>query len=355
MDIDLSNPELDRISLEKRQQIIEKVLENQVRYSYNQCEFYKKRFDSVGIKPKSITFKEFEEIPTLTKQEILSSEVNSILPEEYQKVLSNGQKNLCFENTIYRVYFTSGTTGSSLDSFYTFNDWMNCGDCITRMFDSTNLDSNILFNSLHVGHIAGAAGNDHFIELGYSVIPKYFKGDDKKALEQIRNYKCDAIFGVPHSAGKGGSIEELVMADKEDTSMNNIRTVFSTAAPMNAALKEALRGIGVEKIFELYGCSELGWLAMKCQENNGYHLMQGWIFGEVIDPKKGEHVNSGERGILVFTALNREGSQFIRYAVGDEATYIDEPCECGRTTPRIKDVERVEDLERLETGCRVWA
>ena len=37
---------------------------------------------------------------------------------------------------------------------------------------------------------------------------------------------------------------------------------------------------------------------------------------------------------------------------GDEAPFIDEPCECDRTTPRIKDIKRVKDLARLESGCR---
>ena len=42
-------------------------------------------------------------------------------------------------------------------------------------------------------------------------------------------------------------------------------------------------------------------------------------------------------------------SHLDRYC--DEATFVDELCTCGRRSPRIKDVQRVLDLERLRGGC----
>jgi hypothetical protein len=37
--------------------------------------------------------------------------------------------------------------------------------------------------------------------------------------------------------------------------------------------------------------------------------------------------------------------------IGDEATFVEEPCRCGRTSPRLKDITRVLEKERLRQGC----
>jgi phenylacetate-coenzyme A ligase PaaK-like adenylate-forming protein len=49
------------------------------------------------------------------------------------------------------------------------------------------------------------------------------------------------------------------------------------------------------------------------------------------------------------------GTQVLRYAIGDAALYLDEPCACGRSSARIRDIERVAYLEdKLVGGCERW-
>ncbi len=44
----------------------------------------------------------------------------------------------------------------------------------------------------------------------------------------------------------------------------------------------------------------------------------------------------GETGVLLFTHLQRRGTAFLRYRIGDVVSMSTEPCaHCGRTTPRI--------------------
>jgi len=63
-------------------------------------------------------------------------------------------------------------------------------------------------------------------------------------------------------------------------------------------------------------------------------------YTEVIDPQTGKHVKNGERGLIVQTSL-RHGSRYIRYIVGDEATFITDKCKCGRSSARIKNIKRL--------------
>jgi phenylacetate-coenzyme A ligase PaaK-like adenylate-forming protein len=77
--------------------------------------------------------------------------------------------------------------------------------------------------------------------------------------------------------------------------------------------------------------------------------LQGNTYTEVVR-EDGTHVADGERGRIVLTGI-KHGSRYVRYVVGDEATFVAEPCRCGRLTPRLVHIERVLDLERLRRGC----
>ena len=53
----------------------------------------------------------------------------------------------------------------------------------------------------------------------------------------------------------------------------------------------------------------------------------------------------GEVGELVYTTLQREAMPLIRYRSQDLASFIQEPCDCGRTHCRISRIQgRVDDM-----------
>jgi len=55
---------------------------------------------------------------------------------------------------------------------------------------------------------------------------------------------------------------------------------------------------------------------------------------EMISYETGKQVESGEVGEIVVTPID-ETYPLIRFGTGDLAGLIDEPCSCGRTSPRI--------------------
>src|SRR5262249_59375556 len=59
---------------------------------------------------------------------------------------------------------------------------------------------------------------------------------------------------------------------------------------------------------------------------------------EVLDWQPG---GSGE---LVYTRLEREASPLVRYRSRDRATVLDLNCPCGRRTPRLRLLGRVDDM-----------
>ena len=356
--LDFADSNLDRMEPEKRKKLLEDLIQEQVKYAYNTTEIYKHQFDRIGLKPEDIkTIEDFrKKVPILTKDNLRSIGMYGLLPKIYQEALDKSQQRLSSESRIYKMFSTSGSTGKPTNSFYTKMDWKNSIDLVIRTLSHIpSIEYKILFNGFHSGHIGGHLINDGFCEAGAIVIPRHFRADDKTALQQIKDYHCNAIMAPPHSvASKGGSIEALVERDIENLLGKQIKTIIYAGFPMKNELNETLRELGIKNIFSFYGSSEVIPAAAECQANEGMHLMQIPNLIEIIDLKSGEHVSNGERGRVIVTSLNRQASQFIRYDLGDEATFIDEPCSCGRTTPRIKDIKRVEDLRRLQTGCTVW-
>lgn len=97
---------------------------------------------------------------------------------------------------------------------------------------------------------------------------------------------------------------------------------------------------------DAYGTADVGFLAYECRDRSGLHFVND-AFIEIVDPKTGKRLGPGEAGEVVATPFNKD-YPLIRFATGDLSFYIDEPCSCGRTTPKLgKIVGRVGDAVRV--------
>ena len=91
------------------------------------------------------------------------------------------------------------------------------------------------------------------------------------------------------------------------------------------------------KIFSTYGVTELANSLCECEAGKGGHLHDQQLFIEILDDE-GNAVADGEIGEVVATTFGVEAMPLIRYRTGDCAAIFREPCECGRTTPRLGPV-----------------
>jgi phenylacetate-coenzyme A ligase PaaK-like adenylate-forming protein len=60
-----------------------------------------------------------------------------------------------------------------------------------------------------------------------------------------------------------------------------------------------------------------------------------------------ESVEKGETGRLIFTSLSRKGQDLFRYEIGDLGRWVDEPCDCGRKSPRFELLGRFGDIFKM--------
>ncbi|CAM3042711.1 phenylacetate--CoA ligase family protein [Vibrio neptunius] len=86
-----------------------------------------------------------------------------------------------------------------------------------------------------------------------------------------------------------------------------------------------------------YGCSEIGSIGFECQQHQGFHIHDEYLYVELLDPQTGLPVPEGEPGEVVVTTLTQpRGFAAVRYATGDIASGLYRtPCLCGRTSPRL--------------------
>jgi phenylacetate-CoA ligase len=122
-----------------------------------------------------------------------------------------------------------------------------------------------------------------------------------------------------------------------------------------AALAHKL-GAGDVDVLAAYGFTEAKMAWGECpfaldQGSGGYHLFPDLGIVEVIDPKSGEPVPSGEPGELVFTPLDARGTVVLRYRTGDviDGGLVYEPCpHCGRSLPRlVGNISRSSEVKEM--------
>jgi phenylacetate-CoA ligase len=85
-------------------------------------------------------------------------------------------------------------------------------------------------------------------------------------------------------------------------------------------------GVGTGLIF---GC--------ECSQKAGFHITEEQ-FIEIVDPDTRKQLEPGEVGAVVVTAFHNNAFPNIRYMTGDLSALANEPCPCGRTSPRLMGV-----------------
>ena len=99
------------------------------------------------------------------------------------------------------------------------------------------------------------------------------------------------------------------------------------------------------KVFNRYGSMETSWFAWEC-EKGSMHIQADQFVVEIVDGS-GKPAKSGN---ILVTPLWRRTMPFIRYALGDRASWGSR-CTCGRSLPTLKSIEgRLDDAIILPSG-----
>lgn len=124
---------------------------------------------------------------------------------------------------------------------------------------------------------------------------------------------------------------------------DDLRAVITTSEKLAPRMRDTMRRAYGCSVFEEYSTVENVLFASEC-EHGSLHVSPDIGVVEILD-QQGRPCPPGVVGEIVATQTFRQLQPFVRFRLGDLASWSDEPCACGRAMPVLAGVDgRVEDV-----------
>ena len=311
-----------------------------VKYVYDNVEFYRKRMDSVGIKPEDIKgIEDITKLPYTTKDDLRDTYPFGLFAAKHEDIV--------------RIHASSGTTGKATVVGYTQNDIGVWSECVARCMSMADITKNDIIQVAYgYGLFTGGLGAHYGAEkIGAMVVPMS-TGNSKKLTTMMVDFGATAIACTPSYLLH---LSE-VLRDEGLLDQIKLKAAICGAEPWTDKMRCEIESRLNITAHDIYGLSEImgPGVACDCKYHTGLHICEDHFYPEIIDPKTLTPVADGEVGELVFTTLTKEGIPLIRYRTKDLTSINHEVCECGRTSARISRFRGRSDDMLIIRGVNVF-
>ena len=309
-------------SNKKLKELQEKRLRSIIKFAYENIPFYYKKYKKANVHPEDIKkIRDLSKIPFIDKNDIQKNLLKGIISP-------NININKCW------TPHTGGSTGIPLKIVYdkSAEDFekalalrpnLNCGQ---KIIDKWAVITN-------PSHIKTKKWFQHFGFFSPFYISSSLKTNNQ--ISELEKFCPNIIDGFPSAIYL--IAKEIEKRDKKI----NPRIIFSTAEILTNDVRNLIESVFQSKVFDQFGCVELGRTAWECKEHNGYHIDMESIVMEFINNNC--QVSPGEKGEIVYTGLYNYAMPLIRYRIGDVGIPSEEKCNCGRGLSLMKLVEGRKD------------
>ncbi|MFS0576869.1 AMP-binding protein [Sporosarcina sp. 179-K 3D1 HS] len=336
------NPEIESASRAQMEEWQLSGLKTTVKNVYDNVEFYRQKFDELGVKPEDIqTIDDIVKLPFTIKKDFRDQYPYGLFAVPIEEVT--------------RIHGSSGTSGKPTIVGYTEKDLKNWGIIVARAIVAAGgKKSDVFHNAYGYGLFTGGLGlHQGADELGVATVP-ISGGNTERQITLINDLKPRGICGTPsYILSIVEKMEDMGINPRETELKYGIFGAEAWSEEMRAKLEEKLD----IKAVDIYGLSEImgPGVAVECHEaQDGLHIAEDHFFIEIIDPDTLQPVPDGESGEVVFTSLQKEALPVIRYRTGDIASITREKCKCGRTTTRMSRVKGRTDDMLIVRGVNVF-
>lgn len=302
----------------------------------SRLDFYKRKFEQAGLTASSIqSWDDFRSIPFTSSKEIL---------EELKKQPSDCS---LYSPEVTRVNFSP--SGKELFPVYNTNqDLQKMHEVSARAYQAAGITPDDICAVTFGYHlfIAGLYYQSQLEYYGAKCIP-LGPGESERAVEVINKYGVTVLISNPTFAIKLAAM-----------GIPSVRTLFVGGEPFTSVegYPEKVRAAFGREIgmIDSYGMALCSPIARSCRFEKGMHLMDDFIYAEVIDPLTGNPLPLGEKGELVLTSLHKEASPLLRYRTGDLTFMVEEKCSCGRSFALPKGIfGRTDEMLKIK-GVKFW-
>ena len=324
-------PEIETASREQIRAWQDERLVKTVERAYNNVPYYKKMMDDLGLQPGDIKgVDDLHKLPFLSKADLRDTYPNGLLAVPLRDCV--------------RIHSTSGTTGRRVVAYYTQHDvdlWDEC--CARAIVAAGGTKEDVVHISYGYGLFTGGLGlHGGAHKLGALTLPMS-SGNTDRQLQFMTDLGSTIICCTPsYAAYLGESIHERGLQDDIHLKAG----IFGAEAWSEEMRRDIEKSLGI-KAYDIYGLTEISGpgVAFECEEQSGMHINEDHFIAEIIDPNTGEVLPDGEKGELVFTAIDKEAFPLIRYRTRDICVLSREKCSCGRTFVKMaKPMGRSDDM-----------
>jgi len=289
---------------------------------------------------------DLQKIPLLYKKDYMAD------PMSFRLAIPPDAPVQPHERILWGVHYTTGTTSGIPTPFFSnthdyFGNLVQLarmdevgtigpGDTVANIFPLTPVPHIGFWKTVDYSIACGAKVCNALTGSGYPPFPIHRPLD--YAVEMVVKNRATVLSGIV------SFVRRVIMRAEElgkDFSSVRMCFVLGEACPkgMREDMRTRLKNIGAKDPFI---CSGLGFTEMQgttleCSEGGGMHLSAPDLhFLEIVDEETGKRLPDGEKGLLTITHVDRRGTCFLRYVVGDITTLSHETCpHCGRNDVRV--------------------
>jgi phenylacetate-CoA ligase len=312
----------------------------QLAYLFDRSAFYREKLAAAGFASDRAAggLADIAQLPLTEKREIRAT----CTPDN-----PIGAHLCATPSEIVRIYSTSGTTGAPSYVPLTAGDLDNWVTGSARSYAACGIAAGQrIVSTYNAGPFVAGAALAAFDRIGLCHIP-VGTGNTERLMLAVELLRPEAAVLTPSHAAylvewaaernvdlRGSSVERVLVAGEPGGGEPTFRVHLEEG--WGARVTEAM-GIGDIGV-SLWG---------ECEEQEGMHLgARGFVHAELIEPETGValEMDDGATGELVLTHLNHRAAPLLRFRTRDHVQVWTSPCECGRTSPRVRCIGRTDDM-----------
>ena len=301
-----------------------------VGYLAGNSPFYMRLFVEKGIDPETIaSVEDLQRIPTVSKDDL----------QKYSRDF------ICVpEDDIVDYVTTSGTLGDPVTFALTdadldrlaYNEWLSFSTA-----GSSRSDIMQLMTTIDRRFMAGLAYFLGARKMGMGIV-RVGNGIPELQWDTIRRVRPDCCMVVPSFLMKLVGYARENGIDYRGSSLRKAICIGEALRDPDtfglSTLGRRIHEVWPElELYSTYASTEMQSSFTECHCHCGCHIPVDLIIVELLD-RDGNHVPDGQPGEVTVTTLGVEGMPLLRFRTGDICRMYDEPCSCGRNSPRLSSV-----------------
>jgi phenylacetate-CoA ligase len=315
----------------KRAELHKEMLRETVRHAYGHAPATRKKMDDAGVHPGDIReLADLRKIPLTRKADL--------------KHIQKGEPPFgglaaVPPRAMRRIYVSPGPTFDPEGREETHWRW-------EKPFVAAGFREGDIVQNTFMYHFspAGLMFDEALQRIGCTVIPAGV-GNTELQAQVMKELNVTGYVGTPSFLMSIlDKAKEMGLLDDNGLSL---QVALVTGEMLPETLRSRLRDEFGVQVRQCYGTADVGSMGYECFEAKGMHVPDE-ILLELIDPATGDPVPPGSIGEVVVTLPNRT-YPLVRFAPGDLSILSDDPCPCGRTSPRLlRLVGRVDQVTKVK-------